>query len=1174
MKSFILFISLVAPLFLSANTLSKVVAYDNCGIDGQQPHVSIKSGNYKYPASEIATKILPLDSDLRTIIYGDRKVGLTYGGLKPEAKYKLILRFISDHTNRVQRIKVGGAVSIAKVVLPQNKLITQDILIPAKAYKSGKLEILIETVEGLNCVLSDARLISDTPGLNSHMELVCGLSPGPTVEGKVIDLNSGQPIADALISLNTITTKSSKDGSFNISFKAPNKDVTLTATKGKLRATQLFHVKDFSVFRKPRLSQRPAKTEQISLNGTWKFLETLPTNFPKKLDQLTKEIKVPGEWVMQGFEVKKNTPAAFCRTFTVPSRMQGQRVKLRFDAVYSDCKVWVNGEKVGKHIGGFTPFELDITDVVKFGKQNTLALSVQNESLADTMANGSKYACHQLGGINRKVTLFSLPQANISSLAIETDLDKGFKNAKLNITLGITNDGKSDAKQKVTFYLFDPQGKPVALKSSTVDYGVISPEQETEKTTSFDIVNPDKWTNETPALYLLKMKLANGEVYSKMIGFKEVHVKGNIFYVNGKPIKLRGCNRHEVHPLTGRSLFGDLWEQDVKLFRDANINLIRTCHYPPAEELFEAADRLGIFVEVEAPFCFEWKGQKPERLELTVQQSMEMVVANRNYPSVLLWSVANECGWASNFKASSKAMRNLDPTRPQVWNTDHPHIQRHTEEYCELACTHYSGYRSKELAKNYSRRPIYIGEFAHLNAYNRLELASDRGLRDQWGMYFLKMWEQMYHEPTIVGGSIWSGIDDTFYLKNDKTVGYGTWGPIDGWRRTKPEYYHVKKVYSPIRILNQKQLKIENGIIVLDLENRQDFSNLNHLTINWKFGSKSGTLKPDIAPKSKGKVEVKVGSKKNQTLFLTFTDPRGFDVDHFALPIVPRGPRISNMRFYNCKIQQNPKTIEVKHGDVKFTIDKATGLFTSIQGKTTMKVNGPHLMMLPLNSTGSTQMTGKTLTPKPFTPICVGWKKESITVKGNTIIIKGEYKEAEGQFTYHFNGDGSLKISYDFTSKIKTNPRQLGLVFDLPKELKTLSWDRKGLWTTYPKDHIGRLIGKVTSTEGVEATSVGPKTKPSHAWRLDRGPAGSHDFASTKHNIYTASLLNNHAGLTTYANADRHIRAWIFKDHLRLLIAHYSNGGSERFLRRLSNIDDRKIEVGGKIKSDITLKFN
>lgn len=1173
---FQLLIALIATLGLQAGPIKHRVAYDNCGVDQQSKHVTIKSGNYAFTNKEISFKDIPKNSPLRTVIYGDRKVGLTYGGLKPSASYKIKLSFLSDDNNRIQRVWIGDKILIKKITLPKGKLIKKEISIPKELYKQGKLQVTIETMEGLNSVLSEAELISDTQGLNEQMEMELTLLPGPEVEGKVIDLNSGKPLSGVSVVLAGITVTTDQDGKFSSKIKKQTSDLIVTAAKGKLNTTITLSAKSFDVFNLPRLSPRPDHTEIISLNGTWNFQESVPKNFPQNKRALSKKIEVPGEWVMQGYTVKKNTPAAFHRRFHVPISMKNKRVKLRFDGVYSDCTVYVNGHKAGGHIGGFTPFELDITDFIKIGTPNDLSLTVQNESVADTMASATKYACHELGGISRKVSLFALPMINFSSLAIRTDLDENYRDAKLNIELEITNEDQSSSHPKLSYELTDPSGKKTQLNANLQIPTPIQKGEALIVTQSFSISNPKKWDCENPNLYTLTIQLSTGHTIIKKFGFKETEVRGTQLFVNGKPVKLRGSNRHEVHPLRGRSLTGNLWRQDVKLFRNANVNLIRTCHYPPGEELLDAADELGIFVEVEGPFCWEWKSSEPSHLKLTVQQNMEMVLRDRNHPSVLCWSIANESGWGPNFAAASKAMRMLDPTRPQIFNTWFQKIQTYTEPYCEIANIHYPGYNAVKIASNYNKRPVYLGEYIHLNAYNRLELASDRGLRDKWGEYFLKIWEQIYAEPTLLGGSIWSGIDDTFYLKNDVTVGYGTWGPIDGWRRPKPEWYHTKKVYSPIRILN-KELHVHNNQITILIENRQDFSNLSRLRIDWKLGKENGSLRADIASKSKGNLTIPI-TKPQQPgshLELRFLDPRGFEVDSFRLPVDHEKvitKKISND--FKFTIKKTADSIIAQSSDTIYIIDKKSGQLTSlIYNSKPMKISGPHLMILPLNSTGTTQMKGKTLTPKPFTDTCKNWKPNTVNVKGNTVVVTGSYEEANGSFTYHFNTDGSCTIDYDFTCNKKINPRQVGLVFDVPSEFSNLSWKRKGFWTTYPEWHIGRLVGKINASDGIETTSVGPKIKPNHEWRLDRGPAGSHDFASTKHNIYSASLTDESGhGLEVTANADRHTRAWINKKSLRLLVAHYSNGGSERFLRRLSSIDDRPLNKGAPIKSSTTIR--
>ncbi len=188
----------------------------------------------------------------------------------------------------------------------------------------------------------------------------------------------------------------------------------------------------------PVLTPRPAA--ELDLSGTWKFTASAPAGFEKAAaHDAWSDIQVPGEWVMQGFKVEPNAAAAYFRTFELSSKPAGRRFKLRFSAVYSLCRAWLNGVEIGGHEGGFVPFEFDVTDAIKSGR-NTLAVSVQSESLADKLSCGSQYASHPLGGITRKVQLFSVADIHLSDLKIETAFDKGFRNATLTAKMAIRNE--------------------------------------------------------------------------------------------------------------------------------------------------------------------------------------------------------------------------------------------------------------------------------------------------------------------------------------------------------------------------------------------------------------------------------------------------------------------------------------------------------------------------------------------------------------------------------------------------------------------------------------------------------------------------------------------------------------------------------------------------------------
>ncbi|MCX6875777.1 MAG: glycoside hydrolase family 2 [Verrucomicrobia bacterium] len=904
----------------------------------------------------------------------------------------------------------------------------------------------------------------------------------------------------------------------------------------------------------PHLSPQPQKVDGVALNtvdlgGMWQFSESLPADLPPPgpLDgRLWKKILVPGEWAMQGLDVKPGTPACYMRTFGIPDDWQGKRIKLRCDAVYSDAVVWVNGKEAGRHSGGFTPFELEVTGLVKYGRDlNTLALAVLNESVADKLASGSQYACHQLGGIPRGIRLMVLPKTHLSALQVTTTFEPAFRDATLGLALEAASEGDGLPGELVgNVSLTAPDGKVVEISPNRIAISSSS------LTGSARIPVPQavKWDNEHPMLYTLTIQLeAAGtplETVTRKIGFRQIEVRGNELFVNGQPVKIRGSNHHEVYPTTGRSLPAGTHRRDVELFREGNVNLLRTCHYPPDEALMAAADELGMFIECEAPFCW---APGDGHMDLVCQQTAEMVLTYRNHPSVLWWSLANESQWGSHFVASSKLVRKLDPTRPQIFNDcGSPGDPKFTN----LINFHYPGHGGPAAARNGCPQPVYHGEDTHLNAYNRLELATDPALRDSWGKYLRELWDDIQSTKGALGQSIWSGVDDTFYMPDDRTVGYGAWGPIDGWRRTKPEYWGMKKAYSPVRIAPPE---IKDNLISLAVENRLNFSNMSEMRITWQCGDQSGTARADIAPGAKGVLPVTLEHAPNpgERLELSFADPRGFIADQFSLPLLEA-----------IKV---PPSAAASGSGSQWSYDKQTGDLTQ-GGKLTM--SGPRLMVLPLNNAGETQMTGKTKVWTPFTDVCANWTS-SMAADKPTVTAKCD--GAEGSYTMVFH-DGGVDISYDFTITRAVNPRQVGLVFTLPHDCETFSWERQGYWDAYPEDHIGRLQGTVKASEGFEATSVGPRTKPDHPWRLDNLPYGNNDFCSTKHNVTTASLTDVAGnGIRIDGQGKQHVRCWRTATAVNVLVADYSNAGAEGFLRGLAAKDDRPLKPGDKITGTVRL---
>ena len=935
----------------------------------------------------------------------------------------------------------------------------------------------------------------------------------------------------------------------------------------------------------PRLSPPPVAIAdcavlKVDLNGLWKFNPAPSDGFAKFGVNETKDwenIEVPGEWLMQGFTVKTNAAAAYWRQFEVPDGWRGQRIKLRCDGVYSDATVWINGQAAGKHMGGFTPFELDLTTWIKFGQQNIIALAVKNESVADSLASGTRYARHQLGGITRKIRLFALPEVSVSALHLATTFDKDYCNATLAVELETANEGAANVGAlQAALTLKAPDGQNVPLSPDHV------PLLSLTNCVNIPVAKPLKWDNEHPNLYTLTVKLEQSgkvlETVEQKVGFRQIEVRGNQMFVNNVPIKLRGVCRHETDPLRGRSLTPALWRKDTEIFRDGNCNYIRTSHYPPPEEFLEACDELGLFVEVEGPFCWADKthlsaAQVPG---CVTRQELEMLEAYRNHPSVTHWSMGNESegAWQEYFLPAARLFKQLDPTRPINYSS--MNFNHWDNGFCAIGNHHYPGLTGPDKHAN-DPRPVIFDEYCHLNSYNRRELATDPGLRDMWGAGLNLMWEKIRQSRGTLGGAIWAAIDDSFFLPNGETVGYGTWGPVDGWRRLKPEFWHMKKVYSPLRLQNANVPA--NQPVRLKVENRHDFTDLSELRFDWEMGNRSGTAKTSAAPGQVGTLEIPI-SGDGKLLEIRAVSPRGFVEDVWQVTL-GHDPRLA---LPLPSVEPGPVTLEktadsfvIHRQGYTATINAKTGMFSS-------PVTGPKLMLLPKNkdNCGGVQMAGKEPKVSIFSDPCHDWQASSVVAEttntGVVVTIEGSYAAARGSYKLLFESDGVVTVRYAFTvtKDGQCNPRQIGIVFALPVKCDTLTWRRQALWSFYPDDHIGRAQGVATAfVKGVPLSGLaGPRNQPHWSWSVDGNEYGANDFRSTKLNILEASLLSPAGrGVRVLGDGSQHLRSWVTDDAVHLLLAQYANEGAAPFFNE-HIVPNRPIKAGDVIKGEVRLEFH
>ena len=1102
------------------------VATNDCGVDNAQPFL-IKGENGILPES------FPGSKEAKTINVGNTLI-YAFDQMDIQADYQMEVVYLADKRSE-QRVVADGNEVQAPVVLEKGVERRYVIDLPKKAYAYGQLVLVFEALNGDNAVVSELNLYSSNP------------APLKPFEGdRKKDL---------------------------VHIQAYTVDTTVCAEK----VLPIYAIKPHLV--------AGVYNPVLSLNGIWSFNEKPATYFyeRKQMGQEWKPIVVPGQWSMQGFQVDSAAFGGYQTTFTLPADWSGKRVKLRFDGVSSESVVYLNGKEIGSHMGGMTAFELDVTNGLRSG-ENVLALRVRSESLADMLGSLTQYAAHQLGGITRKVTLFAVPEVHLSDLRIVTDLDDAYKDAELKVYVSVTN--ASANVQKNLSVRLSVSGEPVVLSQAIPE---IAAGSTWSGWLTGKIASPKKWDSEHPNLYTLKVELGTSEKIveqvKKRFGFREIQIQGNRMLVNGKAVKLKGVCRHEMHPLTGRVMNPALARKDIELYRDANCNFIRTSHYPPCEEMLEVCDELGMFVEVEAPVCWlghhaneNWKVldyREQKYYPYVLQVNMEMIQFYRNHPSIIFWSMANESYWNKEFAQVQVYMEKADPTRPLTFHDQGYGGFNNQGSTAPISNIHYPGPDGYKVAAK-SDRPMTYGEYCHLNVYNRSELVTDPGVRSDWALALAPTWENMYKTPGVLGGSIWSGIYDIFQLPNGDAVGYGAWGPIDGWRRPKPEYWDMKKIYSPIRVTTKTLSPAKE--LVIDLENRYTYTNLNELQVNWVYGEEKGSIFVDLEPGEKGQLRVRpVHPEKANELYLSFVDPRGFTADEYLIPV---GRQIQNesqvLAAVPTRLKEKKDRYMITGKDFTCEISRISGQILSVKkGKKEVLNGGPWLMALPLTS-GGCYPNHNANTPA-FNDLCSDWKVEKVDAvrEGNDVVVKvkGAYKEFAGSYDLKVNANGELSVVYAFDALEDVNPRQWGLVFEAPVSFDQTFWRRDGLWSVYPSDHISRPVGEASLFYEGLPKKVDPRTEPAWSWSMDYNELGSNDFRSTRRNIWYAGLRSmNGSKITVPSNGRQHWRSWLEKDKIRFLVADFVTAGNEIFLSTYYDPYRKPVRKGERIGGEILVR--
>ncbi|MBD5307748.1 MAG: beta-galactosidase [Bacteroides sp.] len=900
------------------------------------------------------------------------------------------------------------------------------------------------------------------------------------------------------------------------------------------------------------------KSHVVDLNGEWQL------KFSR--DSKWERVKVPGELAMQGFGVKHDTPVTYRRSVKVPADFAGKTIVLRFDGTYSDCTLSINGEKIREHKGGFTRWETDVTKQIRPRKTNTIELTLTDP--IDEISYASGYAHHPVAGILRDVTLFALPKDHLTNLTIEALPDKDYRNATAKIAFEYS--GKS-AGSMAEIKLTAPDGTPLPTSCTAVKEGLNMIE--------LPIEDAQLWDAEHPRLYHLELNITGSdgklsEKTGRKFGVKEVKTDGNRLLVNGKKVKLRGACRHDMHPTLGRSTNAELDSIDALLFKEANMNFVRTSHYPPSEKFAEMCDKYGIYMECETAVCFvdtyrqknyaPGASQNDEKHEAQyLSQIEEMASTFSSHPSVLFWSIGNESVYGKNFDKSVKLLRSLDHTRPVIFSYPGTVLTDSTDVY-DIMSFHYPGisgnmnqWGKRTTAFNADEgKPSLYDEWAHPACYTYETLQEDPGIREFWGASIEKLWDGVINHQGALGGAIWGYIDERFMLPEPKAgddywrefahtakpdgyrgkcVGYGDWGIVDIWRRKKPEFAATKRAYSPVRGEWDRVINPYPGApIRLSVANRFDHTDLSEITARYRYNDKTGELSlTAAAPGQRGQLTIPAEHwQKGEEIEIDFVNREGNVIDSYLLTIGERKIDIPETK-QNARplvTTRHGKTTTIEGDGWTITVDHEKGLISHTATSTgELTGYGPYLhAYINYNHLTGAEVR-KTADHLNLDPEM--WEAESSTVSdpdsnGNVnVALKGRYGEGiRAEFNIIVTPGGEMNIDYTSEGLPEGYARATGLIFKLPEGYETLTWEREGLLDMYPEDAMSGNQGEVKLTNSSRPLYG---EKPQQAWADD-----THDYyywadkgsdvenplrmsaKSLKENIYHYTLKGNSGRLS------------------------------------------------------------
>jgi beta-galactosidase len=868
---------------------------------------------------------------------------------------------------------------------------------------------------------------------------------------------------------------------------------------------------------------RTQSSRFLALNGEWKFAfspdaDQRPTGFEQPAYDVStwRTIKVPADWQAQGYDQPRynnitypfpanrpliphatNPVGSYRREVDVPASWAGQDVILHIGAAGSAYYVWTNGESVGYSEDSKLPSELDVTRFVRPGR-NTIAIQIFRWSDGSYLEDQDFW---RVSGIEREVFLMAAPKTRVRDFFVHAGFDTSSRHGTLAVDVSVTPGDATTA----AIALLDGE-RQVLTRSLRVPAGAV------ERTVTLSGTVPEvrSWTAESPNLYTLLIELADarGQVVqstASRIGFRTVAIQDGLVTVNGKPITIRGVNRHEHDPETFHVISLESMERDVQLMKRNNINAIRTSHYPNDPRLYELADRYGLYVmdeaNIESHAYMDYANKHPDERgryqigfdpawrDAHVSRVVNMIERDKNHPSIIFWSLGNEAGIGPTFEAAAAAARKRDAGRLVsylgwgTWGGSHDH---RPNWYADIYAPMYDPVvKLVDYATNWSfRQPMIQCEYAHVMGN------SGGNLKEYWDVIYA-------HPNKLQGGFVWDWVDQSMYRYTRDGRRYwgdgSEYGPNPGGdiefgdgllqsdRTPNPALYELRKVYAPIQF---DGFDAASGRVTV--RNRHDFLDLASFTFDWELEENGVPVASESLPglatpaRSAGTIAVPIASV-----------PRREDAEYFvtvrarakegAVPLVPVGHIIGWEQFAlstmpPSKSPASAGTVAVRQGgggvvlsaaNTRLTIDRNTGLMRyEVQDSSVLATGGaPHFWRAVTDNdigigTARQLAVWKGMSERRQVRSVNAHQRDDGMAAVSVEYALGE-SAAKFVTTYTMAGDGSVAVAGELTplEQDLPPPFRIGLAFSLPADLTTVQWYGRGPHESYVDRKTSAAIG-------------------------------------------------------------------------------------------------------------------